>query len=73
MEAFSSDKIETVSSIFPQCKALAAAIFGRAANRVETFPVHASNRFVMLNNETVDVLVSSTTHTMERELHEVSG
>jgi hypothetical protein len=55
-----------------QCKSLAAAIFGRAANRFKTVPVHASTRFGTLNDEVVDILVSTTTHTMERELHEVS-
>jgi ABC-type amino acid transport substrate-binding protein len=56
-----------------QCKAIAAAIFGNGTTHqtVSRIRVNPSNRFVMLQNGTVDVLVTSTTHTMERQVFEV--
>jgi ABC-type amino acid transport substrate-binding protein len=54
-----------------QCKAIAAAIFGSAGDHYNLTLVTPSNRFVNLDSGVVDLLVSSTTHTMERHVYEV--
>lgn len=57
--------------MLPQCKALAAAIFGSATSTLILPEVSPADRFIALNNGTVDVLASWTTYTMERQVYEV--
>eukprot|EP00538_Stauroneis_constricta_P000360 CAMPEP_0119553956 /NCGR_PEP_ID=MMETSP1352-20130426/6561_1 /TAXON_ID=265584 /ORGANISM="Stauroneis constricta, Strain CCMP1120" /LENGTH=924 /DNA_ID=CAMNT_0007600449 /DNA_START=70 /DNA_END=2844 /DNA_ORIENTATION=+ len=52
------------------CRALAAALFGGDATKVEFTDLNTSNRFTALKNREVDVLARLTTHTLERDLNE---
>jgi len=54
-----------------QCRALAAAVFGSSTDTLSLIDVTPSDRFEALNNDTVDVLASSVTHTMQRHIREV--
>ena len=59
--------------IFPyQCRAIAAAVYGADDMKLELKVVTASNRFEALQSGQVDVLASWDTHTMERDILEVS-
>lgn len=49
---------------------LAAAILGDA-DKVQLVVIPATERFTKLANEEVDVLVRTTTHTMERDVSEI--
>jgi general L-amino acid transport system substrate-binding protein len=54
------------------CKAVAAAALG-SSYRYELVPTKGTNRFVKLANGEFDVLIATTTHTFERDVHEVSS
>jgi hypothetical protein len=54
-----------------KCRAVAAAVFGTSANTVDFVVVTPSDRFINLDNGTVDVLAGSVTYTMERDVYEV--
>lgn len=47
-------------------------MLGRDKFNVEIVIVEAASRFMMLQNDEVDLLASWDTHTMERDLFEVS-
>lgn len=51
---------------------VAAGIFGSSDGHTEYIPVTPSNKFTRLQSDDVDVLTSGTTHTMERQVYEVS-
>ncbi|KAL7524742.1 hypothetical protein ACHAXR_002309, partial [Thalassiosira sp. AJA248-18] len=54
------------------CKAVAAASLG-SSYRYETIPTTAANRFVKLASGDFDVLISGTTHTFDRDVHQLSA
>lgn len=54
------------------CKAIAAASLG-TDYRYETVGVTPVNRFVTLASGEIDLLVSATTHTFERDVHQASA
>jgi len=54
------------------CKAVAAAALGRSY-RYELVPTTGLNRFVTLAGGEIDVLIASTTHTFDRDVHELSA
>mmetsp|Transcript_2880 Transcript_2880/g.6193 ORF Transcript_2880/g.6193 Transcript_2880/m.6193 type:complete len:768 (-) Transcript_2880:229-2532(-) len=54
------------------CKAIAAALLG-SSYRYETIGVTPANRFVTLASGAVDLIVASTTHTFERDVHQASA
>ena len=58
-----------------QCQAIAAAIFGRddAKDRVEAvYMPESDERFIALQNETVDLSAARIALTMERDVYEVN-
>ena len=61
-------------------RAVSAATFGKEAfsegrdsEPVKFFPVEATDRFILLANGTIDVLLGTTSDTMERSINEVSS
>jgi len=54
------------------CKAVAAAALG-SSYRYELVPVTGVDRFVKLANGEFDLLIAATTHTFERDVHELSS
>jgi len=54
------------------CKAVAAAALG-SSYRYELVPVTPVDRFLKLANGEFDVLIAATTHTFDRDVHEVSS
>ena len=61
-------------SVF-QCRAVAAAVFGDPQNvdkYVKFTVLDSFDRFTALNSYDVDLLARTTTHTMERQVKEVS-
>ncbi|KAK1736012.1 amino acid ABC transporter [Skeletonema marinoi] len=54
------------------CKAVAAAALG-SSYRYELIQTTEMNRFVQLANGEFDVLIAASTHTFERDVHEVSS
>lgn len=55
------------------CRAIAAAVFGTAEERLEFIPIeNFGDRWTFLQNKSVDVLASVATITMERDVHEPS-
>ena len=54
------------------CKAVAAAALG-SSYRYELVQTTEMNRFVQLANGEFDVLIAASTHTFERDVHEVSS
>jgi len=54
------------------CKAVAAAALG-SSYRYELVPTTGLNRFVTLAGGEIDVLIASTTHTFDRDVHELSA
>ena len=53
-----------------QCRAVAAGIFGEADGRVKYQVLSASQRWLALANEEIDMLSRVTTHTMQRHVLE---
>ena len=54
----------------PKCRAVAATVFGEEG-RVEFVGISLFDRFLSLAEKRVDIVARTSTHTMERNLHEV--